>query len=168
MDNLIYGKTKYIYKKIYISWWPYLEKYIKSKNLGNILKENHHAKAVYTIPKMRKTKMKVRILAVEYPEENEQEVNEILNSVFFTNMLKRIAGMKNTEVTTPYDGEFDEFVNDIVFLLVSHDDAAKELVNAMSERIPHLPGLIKQFGLIRKKLENEEERNTIRRVIIKK
>jgi hypothetical protein len=39
--------------------------------------------------------MKVRILAVEYPEENEQKVNEILDSVFFTNMLIRISYLKS-------------------------------------------------------------------------
>ena len=98
--------------------------------------------------------MKMRILAVEYPEENEQKVHEILDSIFFTNMLKRVAEMKS-EVTTPYDGEFDAFVNDIVCLLISHSEGTDELVNVIAERMPHLPELIKQFDSIRQKLESE-------------
>ncbi len=95
----------------------------------------------------------MRILAIEYPEESEQKVCEILDSVFFTNMMKRIAEFKTAEVTTPYDGEFDAFVNDIICLLVSHSDGTEELINIITERMPHLPELIKQFDLIRNKLE---------------
>jgi hypothetical protein len=101
--------------------------------------------------------MKMRILAVEYPEENEQQVHEILDSVFFTNMLKRVSNLKS-EVTTPYNGEFDAFVNDVICLLISHDEAAKELVEVITERMPHLPGLIKEFDSVRQKLEGEEKR----------
>jgi hypothetical protein len=99
----------------------------------------------------------MRILAVEYPEESEQEVHKILDSVFFTNMLKRVSNLKS-EVTTPYNGEFDAFVNDVICLLISHDEAAKELVEVITERMPHLPGLIKEFDSMRQKLEGEEKR----------
>lgn len=97
----------------------------------------------------------MKILAIEYPEESEQKVHEILNSVFFTNMIKRIAEFKYTEVTTPYDGEFDAFVNDIVCLLISHSKGTEELIEVIAEKMPHLPELIKQFDLIRNKLEAE-------------
>lgn len=100
----------------------------------------------------------MRILAIEYPDENEQKVHEILDSVFFTNMLKRIAEMKYTEVTIPYDGEFDAFINDIICLLVSHSEEAKVLINSITERMPHLPKLIEQFDAIREKLEGEAKR----------
>ncbi len=98
--------------------------------------------------------MKMRILAVEYPEENEQKVHEILDSIFFTNMLKRVAKMKS-EVTTPYDGEFDAFVNDIICLLISHSEGTESLIKVIAERMPHLPELIKEFDSIRQKLEGE-------------
>ena len=101
--------------------------------------------------------MKMKILAIEYPEENEQKVNEILNSVFFTNMLKRISEMKYTEVTSPYTGDFDAFVNDIICLLISHAEGTEELVEAITDRMPHLPELIKQFSIIRAVLESEYE-----------
>lgn len=100
--------------------------------------------------------MKMRILAVEYPEENEQQVHEILDSLYFTNMLKRVAKMKS-EVTTPYNGAFDAYVNDIICLLISHNEGTKELIDAITERMPHLPELITQFASIRKKLEGEEK-----------
>ncbi len=99
--------------------------------------------------------MKMRILAIEYPEENEQKVETIVGSVFFTNMLKRIAQMNLTVVTMPYEGEFDAFLNDIICLLISHSEGSEELVDAISERMPHLPELIKQFDLIRERLEGE-------------
>ncbi len=98
----------------------------------------------------------MRILAVEYPEESEEKVHEILDSVFFTNMLKRVSNLKS-EVTTPYNGEFDAFVNDVTCLLISHDEAAKELVDVITERMPHLPQLIKDFDSIRQKLEGGEK-----------
>ena len=101
--------------------------------------------------------MKMRILAVEYPEENEQQIHEILDSVFFTNMLKRVANLKS-EVTTPYNGEFDAFVNDVICLLISHDEGAKELVDVITERMPHLPELIKEFDSVRHRLEGEEKK----------
>ena len=101
--------------------------------------------------------MKMRILAVEYPEESEEKVHEILDSVFFTNTLKRVSNLKS-EVTTPYNGEFDAFVNDVICLLISHDEAAKELVDVITERMPHLPELIKEFDSIRQKLEGGEKR----------
>jgi hypothetical protein len=100
--------------------------------------------------------MKIRILAIEYPEENEQKVHEILDSVFFTNMLKRIAEMKYSEVTAPYDGDFDAFVNDIICLLLSHCEGTEELMNAVGEQMPHVPELVKQFGLVRERLEGED------------
>ena len=101
--------------------------------------------------------MKMRILAVEYPEESEQQVSQILDSIFFTNMLKRVAEMKS-EVTTPYNGEFDAYINDVICLLISHDEGAKELVDVIAERMPHLPELIKEFDSIRLKLEGPEKR----------
>jgi hypothetical protein len=101
--------------------------------------------------------MKMRILAVEYPEESEQEVHKILDSVFFTNMLKRVSNLKS-EVTTPYNGEFDAFVNDVICLLISHDEASKELVEVIKQRMPHLPELIKEFDSVRQKLEAGEKR----------
>jgi len=104
--------------------------------------------------------MKMRLLAIEYPEDSEQKVREILDSVFFTNMIKRIAEFKYTEVTTPYDGEFDAFVNDIICLLVSHSEGTEELINVITERMPHLPELIKQFDSIREKLETETKTNS--------
>jgi hypothetical protein len=100
--------------------------------------------------------MKIRILAVEYPEENEQKVNEILDSVFFTNMLKRISEMKS-EVTTPYSGDFDAFVNDVICLLISHTEGTEELVKVIAERMPHLPELILKFNSIRETLENDKK-----------
>jgi hypothetical protein len=74
-------------------------------------------------------------------------------------MIKRIAEFKYTEVTTPYDGEFDAFVNDIICLLVSHSEGTEELINDITERMPHLPELIKQFDSIREKLETEIKTN---------
>lgn len=103
--------------------------------------------------------MKIKILAIEYPEENEQKVKDIVESVFFTNMLKRIAEIKYAEVTTPYCGEFDAFVNDIICLLISHCQGTEELVNVITEKMPHLPELIKQFSLTREKLENENKQD---------
>lgn len=101
--------------------------------------------------------MKMRILAIEYPEECEKKICEILDSVFFTNMIKRIAELKYTEVTTPYDGEFDAFVNDIICLLVSHSEGTEELMTAITERMPHLPELVKQFKSVREKIGAESK-----------
>jgi hypothetical protein len=100
--------------------------------------------------------MKMRILAVEYPEENEQKINEILDSVFFTNMLKRVAEMKS-EVTIPYTGDYDAFVNDVICLLISHTEGTEALVEAITEKMPHLPQLIIKFNEIRETLENDKK-----------
>ncbi len=101
--------------------------------------------------------MKIRILAIEYPDEAEKHVSEILDSVFFSNMLKRIAQIKFSEVTAPYNGEFDAFVNDVLCLLISHDKGTEELIKAISDAMPHLPELIKEFERIREKLEEEKK-----------
>ena len=100
--------------------------------------------------------MKMRIFAIEYPEENEQKVNEILDSVFFTNMLKRISEMKS-EVTIPYTGDYDAFINDVICLLISHTEGSEALVDIIAERMPHLPQLILKFNSIRQELENEKK-----------
>lgn len=102
--------------------------------------------------------MKIKILAIEYPDEAEKHVSEILDSVFFSNMLKRIAQIKFTEVTTPYNGEFDAFVNDVICLLISHDQGTEELIKVITDAMPHLPELIKQFDAVREKLEGEEKK----------
>lgn len=101
--------------------------------------------------------MKMRILAVEYPDENEQQVSGILDSLFFTNMLKRVAQM-NSEVTTPYKGEFDAYVNDVICLLISHCEGTEELIDMITERMPHLPELITRFNSMRRSLEGEEKK----------
>jgi hypothetical protein len=94
--------------------------------------------------------MKCRILVIEYPEEKERELDEVLSSV----SMKTINTAINTgigEITSPYHNADDDFIDDIIDLLLFHNGNTN-LISDYTKIKPYLPRLIQGFSKLRAEL----------------
>lgn len=110
----------------------------------------------------RKTTKKLcKIFVIEYREEDKTLVEKLLNS----NEIKDIALQINTEIgeiTLPYDGPDDDYIEDIIDFLIEHSGNT-ELIKILSKNKTYLPILISEFKntrdvLIREAQERKEKK----------
>ena len=84
---------------------------------------------------------------IEYPEENEEKLNKLLDSKTMKTITSKI-NTKIGEITLPYAGADDDYIGDIINLLIHHD-GNDELIAFLSTNDLHIKPLIVEFERLR-------------------
>ena len=90
-------------------------------------------------------KMKCKIIIYHYSEKNEKKVEKLLDSVCHEEFNKKLFNIG--EATIPYSGEEDQYIDDIIDLLLSHSEN-QEMIKIISKTKKYLPKLIIKFNIL--------------------